>query len=313
MTDVLRCDLLPHAMNKAKEQAVLDLLRAWRSGAVALGREQWRLFFETGRTNKNQDKQRFVRIIGAANRVQMCRWQVVGVLKSWLGNRANEFADRVRCSSLPETIKHQLHVVNRCEAWFDRRNLVMRGTGEVIPDEVRALARSIMRHVMARHRRPDLSRIPMQIDQRAATLAPAAKASAFPLWLRLSTMVKGQRIEVPLTTYPHFERRQGVRALTIQVGRCRDSGTLRFGVVTDITAACAASRAAYQPLRPQVALDFGLATLFASDEGDLLGRGWLVALKRHDRLITGIARHVQRSGGKPKDSRRYRAATACLA
>jgi putative transposase len=56
-----------------------------------------------------------------------------------------------------------------------------------------------------------------------------------------------------------------------------------------------------------LALDFGLSTLFATSEGDLLGRDWLKRLKRYDALISMIAASQQRAGRKPRDSRRYRA------
>src|SRR5690606_11650667 len=53
MSEVLRTDLLDHAMNAGKERKVFELLRARRSCALLVGWEQWRLFFETGRFNKN--------------------------------------------------------------------------------------------------------------------------------------------------------------------------------------------------------------------------------------------------------------------
>src|SRR5690606_176673 len=111
-------------------------LAAYRRGAVLLGREQWRLFHETGRFNKNHDvdKTTFASVIGAANRVQMCRYQVVGQLHGWVSNRANEFRDAVNRSTLPPDTKHMLHVVNRMGAWFLRADVVMRETGEIIPE-----------------------------------------------------------------------------------------------------------------------------------------------------------------------------------
>jgi putative transposase len=307
-----RTDLLPHRMNAGKEAAVLDLLRHWQKGAAGLAAEQWRLFFETGRFDKNHLDKSLTLVVGAANRLQMCRWHVVGQLKSWLGNRANEFVECVRRSSLPDGDKHMLLVVNACEAWFSRADIAMKETGEIIPVHLRRLARSIMRHCMERHRRPDLSHTNMVLDQRVVTLAPATKASSFPLWLRLSTMESGKRIEVPLLTYKHFEVRKGVRALSVQVNRDRETGTLRFGVITNIAEACEKARAEYVPLREQLALDFGLSTLLTSEDGGLFGQGWLRALKRYDALITSIARHVQRSGGKPRQSRRYREIVAAL-
>jgi len=313
---IMRCDLLPSNLTAGKQVAVLGLLRAYRQGSALLGREQWRLFFETGRFNKHHDvdKVTFAAVIGAANRVQMARYQVVGQLDSWLSNRANEFRDMVNASSLPSEVKHMLHTVNRMGAWFRRDDVAMKGTGEVVPDHVRRLARTIMRHVMGKHRRPDLSRISMRLDHRAACLSVPAKADQggrVGWWVNLSTMEKGRKIAVPLLTYSRHRQRKGKVSNGVLVTQ-DETGKLLFGVVTDMAETFDTSRLDYAPLRDTLALDFGLSTLFATDEGDLLGRGWLAALKRYDAKITSICRHVQRSGGKPRDSRRYREAVTAL-
>jgi len=315
----MRCDLLPSTMTAGKEARVRDLLAAYRRGAVLLGREQWRLFFETGRFDKrhDRDKTTYAAVIGAANRVQMCRWQVVGQLESWLSNRASEFRAAVSGSTLPPDVKHMLHVLNRARAWFARRDVAMGASGEVIPDHVRRLARSLMRQVMGRHRRPDLSRLSMRLDHRAATLAAPIKADQqgrVGWWVRLATLERGRPISMPLLAHDHHRRRvrSGKVSNGVLVTEDRDTGRLTFGVVTDVSAACAASRAAYRPEREVLALDFGLSTLFATDEGDLLGRDWLRRLRAYDVRIASIARHVRRSGGRPRDSRRYREAVAAL-
>lgn len=312
---VHRTDLLASNLTAGKEAAVRETLAAYRRGAVLLGREQWRLFFETGRFNKNfdEDKQTFAAVIGAANRVQMCRYQVVGALQSWMSNRANEFRDMVVRSSLPPEMKHMLHVLNRAKAWFRREDVIMPKTGGVIPDAVRRLARSIMRHVMSRHRRPNLSRISMRLDHRAGALSRPATADQngrVGWWVRLSTMNKGRRIDVPLLTYDCHENRPGRITDGIQVNLDRD-GRLTFGVITDMSEACAASREAYDG-SGAIALDFGLSTLFATSEGQLLGQEWLKDLRRFDERITRIARGVQRRGLKPRQSKRYREAVTAL-
>ncbi len=99
---VHRTDLLRSNLTAQKAQAVMELLRAWRRGAVLLGREQWRLFFESGHFDQNHDidKVSFATVIGAANRVQMCRYQVVGQLQGWISNRQNAFRDVVQGSRL---------------------------------------------------------------------------------------------------------------------------------------------------------------------------------------------------------------------
>lgn len=352
-----RTDLHHSNLTRSKEDAVLDMLAAYRAGAVALADEQWRLFFETGRFNKfhDTDKVRFVSIIGAANRVQMARYQVVGVLQSWISNRANEFRDMVIASSLPSRVKHQLFVINLRKVWFSRDVQLMppeaaddtakapktkpkrkkrvpepeaansapeqkgedaaqidatvAAEPEVIPDDVRKLARSIMRHVMSCHRRPNLARISMRLDHRAGQISRPVKATQIgkvSWWINLSTMEKGQKIKIPLLTNPYHEKRGGQVSTGIQINE--KDGRLTFGVVTDIHEACEASRAVYaEEKRDPIALDFGLTTIFATSEGQLLGQNWLKQLKKYDALISMIAASQQRAGKKPRDSKRYRA------
>lgn len=304
---VMRTDLLPSNMTAGKETAVLALLRAYRAGAVLLGREQWRLFFETGRFDKNHDidKVTFAAVIGAANRVQMCRYQVVGQVQGWVSNRANEFRDMVNASSLPPDVKHMLHTVNRAGAWFSGSDVVMKGTGEVVPPQIRRLARSIMRHCMSKHRRPDLSHISMRLDHRAGSIAKPLKATQggkVGWWVSLSTLEKGRKIAVPLLTYAYHDKRPGTVTDGIQINE--RGGRLTFGVVTDMGKACAAYRAAYGGTGV-IALDFGLSTLLATSEAQLLGQGWLKQLRRYDSLISMIAASQQRAGRKPRDSKRY--------
>ena len=251
--------------------------------------------------------------LGAAP-VQMIRAQVVGMLESFVSNRRNDFVRLVHRSSLDERTRHMLFAINKAQAWtcLCRPVTIVRG-GErvVVPRNIRLLARAIWRRVMSLHRKPSTQRIGMMLDQRAVKLLPARKAEAFPYWLRLSFQGKAKPIEIPLHSYPYFEARKGERKLTIQVSQDRETKTLRFGVVTDIGAACAETRLAYADSIkvPSVALDFGLSTLFATDHGDLLGRGFLIKLKALDATLTGIARHFQRAnpGRRLRESKRYRA------
>ena len=181
----------------------------------------------------------------------------------------------------------------------------MRDTGEVIPLAVRKLARSIMRHVMARHNRPDLSRVSPRLDSRiAAEIAAPRKAKSADLWVRLRLPKRGT-INVPLLSHHHHDQRKGELCPVVQLVT-GEAGEIGVRLVTDTTDAFAASRAAYQPRTPIIGIDFGLCTLMATDKGDLIGRGWLADLKRIDKQLVGIARHRQRIGEKPRDSARYR-------
>ena len=299
-TAVYGTDLLPHRMNPGKEAKVRRLLAAWRQVAVAPGREQWKLFFTSGHPNKRHDVSRTGYDVLGTSYGQMVRWQVVGQIESWLSNRQNEFRAAVHRSSLSPEIRHQLHFINSWQAWYDPKVLSMKD-GSVIPVETRRLARGIMRHLLSKHRKPDFARVSMMIDQRCIHLTSANRASSFPLWARLSTLDKGRRINIPLVSYPYFGQRQGRRALSMQV--MEREGEIVVGVMTDVAETFAAIRDAYRPRREAMALDLGLKTLFATNEGDLLGQGWLGRLRHYDSRITRLAAYRQRHGMKPRSER----------
>jgi putative transposase len=261
--------------------------------------------------------------LGAA-RTQMLRWQVVGQLESFIENRANDFRTMVMGSLFPDDVRHQLLVINRLHAWFGREPVVMRGSDQEIAPEIRALARSMMRAALRRHRRPTWDRLNPWVDRRGARLARVERADHAAYWLGLRVLEpeidakerpkRTQReVMLPVGSYSWHERRLdagGVLAKTVQI--IERDGRLLIGAVCDMDEAFAASRATYAPKRDEIALDFGLATMFATPDGDLLGRAWRAQLERHDRRIAGLARTLQRQGIRPNRSRRYRARVAAF-
>jgi putative transposase len=108
---------------------------------------------------------------------------------------------------------------------------------------------------------------------------------------------------VALLAHARHASRVGDLAGSVQVN-CDRAGKMTFGVVTDIGAACAAGRAAYDGAG-EIALDFGLTTLFGTSEGQLLGQDWLKRLRQFDKTISLIAASQQRAGKKPRESKRY--------
>ncbi|MCZ7862687.1 transposase [Agrobacterium salinitolerans] len=245
--------------------------------------------------------------LGAAQ-VQMVQAQVIGTLKSFISNRQNDFVDIVYGSAIEDPLRRQLFTVNRAAAWFDLGRSV-KVEGEEVPRSARLLARKIMSHTVGRHRKPSMKRIGMVVDQRIAELSEARSATSHDLWLRM-TVKSGdrgsRRIDIPMRSNDYFSARKGERKKTFQIIEDRDSGRITVGVVTDVGKAFEESRKAYSAeAQGPRSLDFGLVTMVASDDGDLMGREFLRKLKSIDATISGIARHVQRSGGKPRDSKRY--------
>lgn len=342
---VMRADRLASNLTPSKARAIGALFDAWSRCAQALGREQWRLFFETGRFDKyhDQDKVTYKAIIGSAARVQMCRSAVVGQLQGWVSNRANGFRALVvgyEGAQLPDTTKHMLFVINKRQAWFGRTPIVMPDTADalvasqVIPEDVRRLARSMMRAVMARHRWPNLANLSMVLDMRGGALLPPKRATQngqVAYWARISTMERGRTIEVPILGSSFHTARQGTRTKGVSITRVRvphqtegAGSSFGFVVTTDIGAVCAQSRLEYgesvqavqaqgthddgSPYTESIALDFGLTALFGTSEGQLLGQGWGKRLRVLDARIQAISTAVQRRGGRLRDNRRYQAA-----
>lgn len=307
-------------MTASKETRLREVFYAYRKGAVLLCREQWRLFFETGKFNEFYDvnKVTFAAVIGRADRVQMARGDVVGQLRSWISNRANDFRDAVNGCAFAEAVKngtaaelrHMLLTINRRQAWFLREDVVMAHTGEIIPKAVRELARSIMRGVMRRCRRPDVSRTSMRLDRRVVEITEAAHATQggkVDSWLTMKTMPKQKPISVPLLANKHHASRKGEQKATILVIENRETKEIRFGVVTDIGHECDHWKADYKAEIDVLPLDFGLKTMFATDDGCLLGRNWLDELKRYDKRIQDITKGWTRRGNKKlRENKRYR-------
>jgi putative transposase len=335
-----RCDHLPLLdANPGKVRALREVLAAFRAAAPDVATDQWQRFFEKGRFNKMisaGEEARFARLarakseIGAA-RMQMLRYQVVGQLESFIENRANDFRDTVFRSSIDDATRHQILTINKLHAWFCREPVFLgkskANPGVLIEDDIRHLARSIMRAVLRRHRRPRFNRMNPWIDQRQAKIDSAETAAHAPIWVDIRSMRReiGKNgkpkkalatIRVPLKSYSWFESRGGEIVNTIQlIERGADRGRpgeLVIGIVSDMEKPFAASQMAYQPLREELSLDFGLSVMFATPDGDLLGRSWFDQLKKHDNRITGLARRLQKQGIRPNQSSRYRARVAAF-
>lgn len=245
--------------------------------------------------------------LGAA-RLQMVRYQYVGMADSWLSNRKNDFRSAVFGSTVDECTRHQLLTVNAWNAWFCLDKPVrMKDTDEVVLPHVRRLARAIMRHAFRRNRKPGTRRIGMVIDQRAITVLPPTQARSFDMWAEVATLERRGKafktVQVPLKSYEHHDQRPGERKTTVQVSE-RD-GRLTFGLMTDMAEPFKQLTADYQPKTECLSLDWGMRTLFASDKGDLFGRCFIDNLRRLDRAMVRYMRKAQRLGLKPKQFAPY--------
>jgi putative transposase len=281
--------------------------------------------------------------IGAASQ-QMVRAQALGTIKSWLGNRKNDVSDAIQAQFNPrkwggnakrqfealsddrraeiETdlseLRHELSAINAQKLWMAPSDIpVMRklDNGRLVPvsDRARCLARTMFLGIAGCHKWPRFAKMAMRIDSRLGHsklwLEPA-ETGIFAWWLNLKTPTG--KIALPVRGWGRGESeaargalRKGILGKTVNlVGD--DDGTLRIMLNRDVTDAFAESREAYHPKTGVLALDFGINTLLATSEGDLLGRRFKEKLIPIATRATKIAGREQQAGRKPRDCHAYR-------
>jgi len=288
---MLRTGLYSMPLNLGKAAQVQALLRAYQTTAGAIGVGQWKLLQRTGRLDKNAKLG--VKTSLSARYVQTCQYQVVGGLDSYLANCANRFKDLVRNSSIPEQQRIALLYLNKYRSWYKPEVLMQ---GVPVRASILRLARSIMRHVLKTHRRPNLRRCNMALDEKVAVVEEARQDGAFTRWLRLSTLVKGKPVVLPIGPNPWFDGLAGERKPFVQVN-CDETGRLWAGLLKEV---------ASTPFKPRLAvlgLDVGLRTLLTSSEGDLLGQNVVDKLARWDNAIATLAANRQKAGMRTRSAR----------
>lgn len=297
----VRTDTIRHSSNGGKVRRVMAFVRPYRECCAAIAASEWRTFHETGKFGgKFANSSKFNSFCGAAP-AQMARAQVAAMLASFVSNRQNEFRNAVQRSSLASGVKHMLHVINARKAWQAPQDIAMPRTGEIIPPEVRKLALSIWRSIRKRHRLPNARGIAPVLDTRVAEVDYSVSPHA-DLWATFK-FIGQEAFRIPLHAHALWHSREGERCNVIQIVPAGNGFGIRL--MTDMSDAFEKSRADYEPRAERLGIDFGLSTLIASDRGDMMGRGFLNAMRRLDREISSIARHRMRSGGRPRESRRY--------
>ena len=281
--------------------------------------------------------------IGAAKQ-QMVRAQALPAVSSWRSNRKNDVLDAInaqfnprrwkgrtkrRFEALPQDkqdairadlaeLRHELRAINKQMLWTASSDVaVMRELegDKLVPVSQRArrIARALFKGVAGRHKWPRFQNMAMRMDYRAgekhAWLEPS-QTKTFTWWLTLKT--GGNSIVLPIRGWGrgHDDRAQGAlrpgalgKTVNI-VGN--DDGSIRVVINRDMTEVFKASRAAYLPSIDVLGMDFGMNTLFATSEGDLLGQNFKEKLMPMADLATAIERREQKAGRKPRDCAAYR-------
>lgn len=278
-------------LNPGKSAQVQAVLRGYRALAVRMVAGQMKLMQQSGRLNRNAKLLLPTQL--SARYVQTCQYQVVGALDSHFGICANRFKELVRNSSLDEPTRVALLYLNKYQNWY-KPDVVMRGVP--VSAETLRLARTILKHVFATHRRPDLSRCNMALDEKVAVVEDATKPGHFTRWIKFSTLTPMRPIRLPVSVNPWFDGLAGTKVPFVQLNM-GDDGQLWAGIVKDVAAT------PYMPQCAVLGLDVGLRNLLTSSKGDILGQNIIDKLARWDKAIATLAANRQKAGLKVRSPR----------
>ncbi|MDN5337916.1 MAG: putative transposase [Thermotogaceae bacterium] len=301
---MIRAYVYPHYANKGKTEKIKEILKEYRKTAQRLAKYQWLIFFKEGKFNKYA-KIKHVQSKLSERYKQVCLWQVVSILESFISNVQNKFKQIVLSSSLDQKTKRILLCLNSKREWFIQKSekaLWMEGKERIeyeITEEERKLSRKIFKHMLNTWRKPSFKHISMHLDNKVAVSEENKRSKTFDKWLKLSTLERGNPIYVPLKNNIFAENLRGEFLNFYQI--VEEEEKIKIVLVKDIQV-----REEYKPMVESIAIDIGLNPLIATDKGDLIGRQFFDVLKKYDEKITKRMTNLQRNGINPNQDKKYR-------
>lgn len=246
---------------------------------------------------------------------------IEGQAKSWSSNLKN----RITCALMRDAVlaedtalRRQLLWINSMKAWLlpyprqvDLLASAPAKAGALTELSVQAsrIMRKLVRAYIAQHRLPDPHQLPLQVNQLSAVLAPSTESSVgwASAWLRMATLERGRRIELPVMDNAYARERGGVRATTFSLVQHKDTedhGWYLLGTqyVTE------KHWDAEDSARTEVlGIDLGLRNLLSTSEGDVFGQGFLNVLRQYDDKLLRLQKGLQGAGQKRlSQCKRYR-------
>ena len=227
---------------------------------------------------------------------------VEGQLKTWKSNLQRRLTRLIMRSTKyanTPTLQHQLLWLNSMQLW-----LVPYPTQATILSTSKtktAIAQLDVRcsHLLARYLRAYLHRfkgpcfdnLPMQVNQMSSVWSTAQKSTdeSIAYWLRVSTLDRGQRIDLPIRANKYANTFQGTQALTFSLVRKDTHWYVKV-----------CKRLPKGPARPAngpvLGLDTGMVNLVATSQGAMFGQGFNVKLRRWDDRLQQLTKGLQGAG-----------------
>ena len=289
------------AANTGKLEKLLLLAREYRKTAGKVASLQWQLFFSVGAFNVfEQTNLKALETRLSERYKQTIQAQVVGQLKSYVSNRANDYKRLVQKSYLNPDIKRTLLFIGNRQLWFANEITFCH---KPVAFNTLKLARRIFKQTLSKNRKPSFAKCQLNLDAKVAevSLQKVEGKQLFPYWVKISTLQKGKPVYFPLRENPYGSKSRGELLKFVQLNFTKNKN---LSVALLKKAESFAS--AYEPCAESIGLDFGLDVLFSTDKGDLLGKHFYDVVKKYDRLISKLTADRQKQKLKVT-SPRYRA------
>lgn len=266
----------------------------------------------------------------SARQLKSAQNMVHANLSGWLVRLQDRVRELITGSTLPDRDKTVLYRVNARTAWWtvsldlpwiaegDRlvpvdHNRVAAAPGVVwlpVDPQTLKLARRLVKHAQKQIRFPNLTRVnTLTLDGIVAKTEKAHTATQqgrVGYWVKVATLVRGKPVQAPLRANPRFageldqaRGRGGKLCAAIQLHRTENG--VEISLITDQPDTSARTSGAL------VGIDFGFSSaLFATSEGQLLGRAMLARLRELDTVLEPLAADLQRRGVPLKADAAYR-------
>ncbi|SDK35388.1 transposase, IS605 OrfB family, central region [Cryobacterium psychrotolerans] len=302
--EVVRTYPLPQSANVRKTESIVAMLAPWQAGLVRIHSGLTRARFEGARFPKYLD----TKPLAETSVLTQRQWksvtnQAFKETRSWEGMAKLRVAVLIRGSKLPKNTQFWLYQVNAFRAWwFKDGSLLLPTDEEAPPAAVYRLSRQMIKQVTRTHPRPRLGSIRTMLMDSLIVNVERSRAKTFDYWVKISTLDRGHRVMVPLSSYEHMETAPG-RVLHYAQVRVDTDNQVSLSLLR---------KNALAPLRGDgavVGLDWGLSHMFATSDGQLLGNTIFPWLKERDAELLALTRALQKQGIKLRASRRYRELT----
>jgi len=303
--------------NHAKYQQVKSLLPPFRKTLSALIVNMDRTLLSGEQSSPfSPYKPEDIKSSLSARQLQTAYAQAKGSFDSWTAWLQNEVRSLITNSSLDEHTKIVLYRINKRKEWhkkyielpwIEKDDVLIpcspktKGSELIAVDnEHLILIRSIVKHAKKLRSRPNLLEVKtLVMDAKVAKLEVGN--NSFPYWLKLSTMTKGEPVLLPLKANPFLEteKAKGKMLNFVQVSILDNAIT--------VSPIIEQTDSVERTTGEAIGIDWGVTSLFATSNGQLLGSRMLTILKEWDKILMDLQADLQRLGLPLKKNAKYQA------